>query len=211
MYFLSFWDQFKAAIHSTVKLSNIDKFNYIISYLKDEPLDTICGLTLSSQNYARVVDILHGRYGKKQILISCQMDVLVKQPRVASMSDIPNIRNILNSPETSVQNLTDLNVELNSYGTLLISIIFDRTPNELRITISRKLKNDVWDSRNLIGIFKQNFLLVRDVMLSEKMQRMTSLKTRFHWTLIANSSLTTLQIVILLRQQLSHRQQRRLF
>ena len=114
MYFLSFWDRFKAAIHSTVKLSNIDKFNYIISYLKDEPLDTICGLTLSSQNYARVVDILHGRYGKKQILISCQMDVLVKQPRVASMSDIPNIRNILNSPETSVQNLTDLNVELNS-------------------------------------------------------------------------------------------------
>ena len=155
MYFLSFWDRFKAAIHSTVKLSNIDKFNYIISYLKDEPLDTICGLTLSSQNYARVVDILHGRYGKKQILISCQMDVLVKQPRVASMSDIPNIRNILNSPETSVQNLTDLNVELNSYRTLLISIIFDRTPNELRITISRKLKNDVWDSRNLIGIFKQ--------------------------------------------------------
>ena len=152
---MSFWDQFKAAIHSTVKWSNIDKFNYIISYLKDEPLDTIRGLTLSSENYARAADILHERYGKKQILISCQMDVLVKLPRVASMSDIPNIRNMLNSPETSVQNLTDLNVELNSYGTLLTSIIFDRIPNELRITISRKLKNDVWDSRNLIGIFKQ--------------------------------------------------------
>ena len=74
LHFLSFWDQFKAAIHSNAKLNNIDKFNYLISYLKDEPLDTIRGLTLSSKNYARAVDILHGRYGNKQILISSQME-----------------------------------------------------------------------------------------------------------------------------------------
>ena len=84
-----------------------------------------------------------------------QMDVLVKLPRVASMSDIPNLRKILNSLETSVRNLTDLNVEINSCGTLLISIIFGRIPNELRIIISRKFKNDVWDLRNLTDIFKQ--------------------------------------------------------
>ena len=52
------------------------------------------------------------------------MDVLVKLPRVASMSGIPNLQKILNSLETSVRNLTDLNVEMNSYGTLLISINF---------------------------------------------------------------------------------------
>ena len=46
------------------------------------------------------------------------------------MSDIPNLRKTLNSLETSVQNLTDLNVEMNSYGTLL-SVTFDRIPNEL--------------------------------------------------------------------------------
>ena len=77
---MSFWDQFKAVILSNAKLNNIDKFNYLISHLKDEPLDTICGLTLSSENYARAVD--SHRYGNKQILISPQMDVLVKLPRV---------------------------------------------------------------------------------------------------------------------------------
>ena len=51
----------------------------------------------------------------------------------------------LNSLETSVRNLTDLNVERDSYGTLLISIIFDRISNEQRIITSRKFKNDVWD------------------------------------------------------------------
>ena len=64
------------------------------------------------------------------------MDVLVKLPRVTSMSEIPNLQKILNSLETNVRNLTDLNVEMNPHGTLLISIIFDRIPNELRIITS---------------------------------------------------------------------------
>ena len=56
---------------------------------------------------------------------------------------IPNLQKKLNSLETSVRNLTDLNVEMNSYGTLIINIIFDRVPNELEISIFRKFKNDV--------------------------------------------------------------------
>ena len=150
----------------------------MISYLKEEPLNTTRGLTLSSENYARDVDILHERYGNKQILISSQMDVLVKLPRVASMSDIPNLQKILNSLETSVWNLTDLNVEMNSYGTLLINIIFHRIPYELRIIISRKFRNDVWTYEILRTFLNKNFLLVRDVMPSEKMQTITFLKTR---------------------------------
>ena len=97
LHFMGFLGQFKAAIHSSIKLKNIDKHNYLISYLKDEPLDTIQGLTLSSENYARAVDILHERYGNKEILISSQMDVLVKLPKVASMIDIPHLQKILNS------------------------------------------------------------------------------------------------------------------
>ena len=98
---MSFWDQFKAAIWSNVKLINIDKFNYLIHYLKNEPPDTIRGLTVSSENYARAVDILHERYGNKKISISSQIDGLVKSPRAASLSDIPNLRKKLNSLDTS--------------------------------------------------------------------------------------------------------------
>ena len=34
---MSFWDQFKADIHSNVKLNNIDKFNYLILFKSDTP------------------------------------------------------------------------------------------------------------------------------------------------------------------------------
>ena len=89
------------------------------------------------------------------------MDVIVKLPRVTSMSDIPNLQKILNSLETSVRNLTNLNVEMNSYGTFLTSTIFYTVTNELRIIISRKFKNDVCGLRNLIAVFKQE-LFVRE-------------------------------------------------
>ena len=89
---MSFWDKF--TVHSNVKLNTTDKFNYLVSSLKNEPLDTIRGLTLSSENNTRAVDILNKIYGNKQILISSQMDNLVQK--------------LLNSLEMSIRNLTDL-------------------------------------------------------------------------------------------------------
>ena len=46
-------------------------------------------------------------------------------------------------------------MEMNSYGNLLISKIFDRIPNQLRIIISRNFKSDVWDLRYVTDIFKR--------------------------------------------------------
>ena len=65
------------------------------------------------------------------------------------------MRKIYNSLETSVRNLTELNVNINSYGTLLISLILERIPSELKVIISRRFKDDVWDLLSLIGIFKE--------------------------------------------------------
>ena len=68
------------------------------------------------------------------------MDVLVKLPKADNMKDIDKLRKIYNSLKTSVRNLAELGVEITSYGTLLISIIFDRIPTELKLLISRKFK-----------------------------------------------------------------------
>ena len=59
LHFMGFWGQFKAAIHSSIKLNNIDKFNYLICYY--------FYLTLSSENYAQAVDILHERWKQGDI------------------------------------------------------------------------------------------------------------------------------------------------
>ena len=71
------------------------------------------------------------------------MDVLVKLRKADNIKDIDKLRNLV-SLETGVRNLVDLGVEKTSYGTLLISIIFDRIPTELKLLISRKFKNNVF-------------------------------------------------------------------
>ena len=54
-----------------------------------------------------------------------------------------------------MRNLANLGVEITSYGTLLISIIFDRIPTKLKLLISRKFKSNVFYLDILIEIFKE--------------------------------------------------------
>ena len=83
------------------------------------------------------------------------MDVLVKLPRADNMKDIDKLRKIYNSFETSLRNFAELGVEITSYRTLLISIIFGRIPTELKLLISRKFKNNIFDLDILIEVFKE--------------------------------------------------------
>ena len=83
------------------------------------------------------------------------MHVLVKLPKADNMKDIDKLRKIYSSLETSVRNLADLGVEITSYGALLTNIIFDRIPTELKLLISRKFKNNVFDLDILTEIFNE--------------------------------------------------------
>ena len=91
-----------------------------------EALKVVEGLTLTKENYKHAVVLLQERFGNTQILISAHMDVLVKLPKVKSMSEVSKLRDIYDRLETSVRNLR----ETDTYGSLLISIIFDRIPED---------------------------------------------------------------------------------
>ena len=54
-------------------------------------------------------------------------------------------------------------MEITSYRTLLISIIFDRIFTELKLLISRRFKNNVFDLDILIEIFKEELFASKRV------------------------------------------------
>ena len=87
-----FWDQFLIAIHENDSLADIDKFTYLKSFLSDSALQSINGLSLNATNYKEAIDILHQRYGNKQVLISAHMQKLEKLPRIKSFNDISELR-----------------------------------------------------------------------------------------------------------------------
>jgi hypothetical protein len=68
----TFGESFDAAVHSNESLSDIEKLNYLRSFLEGSASATIAGLSLTNENYKIAVGLLRDRYGNKQ------MDSLLK-------------------------------------------------------------------------------------------------------------------------------------
>ena len=64
-----FWDSFKSSIDDNKNLSTIHKSNYLKNLLESNAYSTIAGLSLTVVNYSTALDLLHKRYGKKQIIL----------------------------------------------------------------------------------------------------------------------------------------------
>ena len=75
------------AIHLNRSLSNVDKFNYLRSYLESTAADAIAGLSLTSANYAEGVDTLKKRFGNTRSIVDKHMDGLLRLPIVTSFRD----------------------------------------------------------------------------------------------------------------------------
>ncbi len=51
----TFWESFESAVHKNVYLSNIDKFNYLLSLLEGNALRAIKGLAVTDGNYQAAI------------------------------------------------------------------------------------------------------------------------------------------------------------
>ena len=149
-----FWDHFESSIHSRENISKIDKFNYLKSLLSDTAYDTISGLTLTSANYDEAIDLLRKRYGNPQVLINAYMKTFV-QLNPVKMDDVEGLRRLYNQIETSVRNLKTLNVNTNSYGSLLVPLLNEKIPNDIRIILARKFKEEIWTLDEMLEIILQ--------------------------------------------------------
>ena len=61
----TFWDAYKAAIHTNPELSNIEKFTYLQSLPEGAARDSSGGLAMTSNNYEQAVAILEKRFGNR--------------------------------------------------------------------------------------------------------------------------------------------------
>ena len=153
--FQSFWDTFSAAVDSQSSFDNVLKFTYLKSYLRGPALSAIEGLSLTSANYTEAVDILGKRFGNKQLLINSNVEKMMGIEPVESAQDIKKVRNVYDTIEVHVRNLTSLDIDTRHYGPVLISVIMAKIPEEIRLHISRSMStNEQWDVNELMTTLK---------------------------------------------------------
>ena len=151
----TFWDTFESAVHNNSSLTTIDKFNYLHSLLESIASDAISGLTLTSANYEEAICVLKKRFGNKQLIVNRHMDLLLNLDPVTSQHDLKGLRKLYDVVESNVRSLRALGVQSNSYGGLLTPILISKLPTELRLIISRELKEGEWEFESMMGVVER--------------------------------------------------------
>ena len=79
------------------------------------------------------------------------------------MDDVSLLRKLYNDVDNCVRNVKELGVLTSTYGSLLVPILNDRIPDELRVIISRKFGNDPWTLEEMIIYLNEEILRMKDV------------------------------------------------
>ncbi|GFW36001.1 uncharacterized protein TNCV_4928651 [Trichonephila clavipes] len=136
--FSDFFAQFEAAIHNNSNLSDVEKFNYLKSYLIDEAEIAIRGLTLSANNYTIALNIIKEQFGRKDLIIDSHMSKLLHLNPVRKSDDILSLRKLYSECEIHIQGLQNCRVNPDTYSSLLYPIILKSIPRDLSLEFTRK-------------------------------------------------------------------------
>lgn len=153
--FQRFWDQFESAIHKNTDLTNVDKFNYLRSYLKGVASDSIKGFSLTNSNYEAAVETLKERFGKKTVIINSHLNKLLNLTPVKRSSDIFALRKLFDNCQTEIRNLEALGIKDEYYSTLLCPILIKLLPSDIVLEIAKKYGSDEeWKVSEILQILK---------------------------------------------------------
>ena len=90
------------------------------------------------------------------------MKKFVQLPIVQNPNNVECLRLFYDQIETSVRNLKTLGLEVTTCGSLLIPLLTEKRPDDLRLRIARKFNNDVWELSEILNSVK-NELEVKEI------------------------------------------------
>ena len=153
----SFRDTFTATIHQNSKLSDIEKFTYLQSYVRDEAQQAIQGLPLSGENYDKAWQLLTERYGNSQLIRSSLMNKLIKVEKPSNGS-AKELRKLYDTIESNVRALESTGIDKQTLGPMLIPIVLEKLPNVVRLHLSRTLGSNTWDITEFLKAINDEIL-----------------------------------------------------
>ena len=81
--------------------------------------------------------------GNKQAIVSKHMEKLANLRVLSSDANINGLQKLFDEIESNVRSLESLGVKANIYGSLLVPIITNRLPHQLKLVASRNLSSDL--------------------------------------------------------------------
>ncbi|XP_071127721.1 uncharacterized protein [Mytilus edulis] len=164
----SFWDSYETAIHTNPTLSDAQKFNYLKSLLQSEALQTIAGFSMTNTNYDKAISLLQERYGQTHKIVQTYMQALLDLQ--APINTITSLRNYYDKTETYVRGLESLGQTDDTYGSLLVPVILNKLPAEIRQHLAREHRSTNWTLHDLRKALLEELNIMEAGKLPEKVE-----------------------------------------
>ena len=150
----TFWDSFESTVHQNWNLTDVQKFSYLKNQLVGEAACTIDGFALTNINYAIAIDLLKERYGQRHKIVHATMQTLIQLP--APMNTLHSLRKFYDDMETKIRALESLRKPQEAYGDVLVPIVLNKLPGDIRAHLAHQHGDDDWLLSDLRrAIFKE--------------------------------------------------------
>ena len=142
----SFYDRFNAIIDKRGDISDINKFTYLLSLLRDEAKASVQGLQLTADNYQTAKEILEKRFGRRETVVFGHIQKLLNM----SNSGKQDLWKLYDELTIHVRSLDNLGVSGAQYGVILTPLILHQLPANYRLEWSREAEGKESDLNYLM-------------------------------------------------------------
>ncbi|XP_050519253.1 uncharacterized protein LOC126893276 [Diabrotica virgifera virgifera] len=123
--FNSFYQLFETLIVNNEELNNVQRFIYLKSFLRNEPLQLIDNIEVIDENFDIAVKTLKDRYENKSRVISLHIQKLLKAPSLVK-SNSKALREFLTLAQQTLLALKNMSVPIEHWDLLLIEIFLQK-------------------------------------------------------------------------------------
>ena len=149
-----FWDTFECIVDKDDSIDDMMKFTYLRQKLEGKAKIALEGLTLTKANYREAVKLLKERFGDEQFIIQSHMDELLALEPCES-GNVESLRMLYDVVEVHIRNLQQFEIALKNYGPVLISIVINKLPHEVKLEIARQMPDGKWEIVKLMEAVKR--------------------------------------------------------
>ena len=174
-----FWDSFESTVHNNITLTDVQKFSYLQSQLDGDAARTIEGFPLTNANYNRAVQLLRERFGQTHKITHAYMQSLTQLQ--APTSNLHSLRSFYDKMEAYIRGLESLGQAQDSFGSLLVPIIIDKLPVDIKRQLAREHSDGNWMLQDLrSAIFREINILEAGISSEVSSQGMCQTTASFY-------------------------------
>lgn len=133
---IAFHSLFESTVHTNNKLSQVEKFTYLLSCLTNEPLNIIKSLPITAENYTIAYDQLVKRYNNTRLLISLHINKIMDLTSM-NHSSVKQLRHFLSIFQENSSALHALGYDLTKESIFITSFLLRKFDHDFRSKFER--------------------------------------------------------------------------